>query len=179
MAATVVQNISYVKNNSNSEAPPSVVTLPIAASQGAYDPGAPMYLNSSGQLKLATTADGSDDKFQYIALVGQATELAAGTSIKVYEITDDQIWRIFVENNDADATASAAYKGNEYGLRVATGAGKIGYTTVDVSNANAVVRVVNTYHEFNPDHQIYGSSTKSPNMLLVRFLPGVLHGELA
>jgi hypothetical protein len=174
MAATVKRNFWLYSTDDN--LPAARVTLKIAASQGVLMPGAPLYLSQSGTAKVSDTSDGTGDVYQYVLDTVVAAELAANTEIQAVKITPNQIWAVYVENNDSDAAVAQANIGNVYGLRVATGTGKIGYVTLDLNNANGAVKVVNVMQNVEPNKY---SASSNPGIALARFLPSVIDAQRA
>ena len=138
-------------------------------------PGAPCYISTSGTVKLSDTADGTGD-VHHGFIVGLANsdtvwpitaELAANTEVKVALIDLSHIYAAYVETSDSDSAVAQANVGNKYGLRVATGAGKIGYTTLDLGNSNTVVQVENAMFNVEP---LRFAAADNPGVALVRFL---------
>lgn len=173
MAATVKRNIwPYSQDN---EGLPQLVTLLMAASQGILIPGAPLYLSTSGTAKLADTSDGTGDVYQYIlASDPGGVEYAANAEVQAWRISTAQMWCVYVENNDADSAIAQANIGNVYGLRVATGTGKIGYVTMDLNNANGAVKV----HQIISNVETARASVStSPGIAIVRFLSTVIDAQ--
>jgi hypothetical protein len=146
----------------------------IAASQSTYIAGALFYESTSGTLKVSDTSDGTGDLYQYRALELQATELDANTEIMVARISAQHIYGIMVENNTADAAATAALKGNEYGLTISTTSGMKGYVTLDVNNSNPAFHVTAIHPEWYPLDPNYGSTTDTPGIVYGYFLPSVI-----
>lgn len=155
---------------------PEVVDRPIAASQGIFMPGAPCYISTSGTVKLSDTADGTGDVHHgfIVGVSDRSTtwpltaELAANARVQVQLIDPDDTYAVFVESNDSDSAVAQSNVGNNYGLRVATGAGKIGYTTLDLNNANAVVNVKATMADIEPSKN---AAADNPGIALVKFIP--------
>lgn len=170
MAATVKRNIW--PRSGDSEALPQLVTLLMAASQGIMIPGCPLYLSTGGTAKRADTSDGTGDVYQYIlASDPNGVEYAANAEVQAWRITTDQEWLVYVENNDSDSALAQAQVGNVYGLRVATGAGKIGYVTMDINNANGAVKVMQLYSNVETAR---AAAADNPGIAIVRFLSTVI-----
>lgn len=178
MAATVKQNIAF-HASTDGVAPEIRFNQKIAASQGILIPGAPLYLSQSGTWKVSDTSDGTGDTYHglFVGLQNAdstwplAAELAANTKIRVFIIRSTHLYKVYVEDNDTDAAAAQAIVGNEYGLRVATGASKVGYITMDVNNANAAVHVEQVMGNVEPEKF---DLTTAPGVAIVRFLPAVI-----
>jgi hypothetical protein len=170
MAATEKRNIWLWSGDME------VVTRPIAASQGIYMPGALCYVSTSGTVKLADTSDGTGDVVHGIILDGVAAELAANTEIKIGLVTIDQVWAVYTENNDSDVAVTQAAVGNEYGFRIATGAGKIGYCTLDLNNSNDTVTVFDIASNVEPSKF---TTSDNPGVALVKFLRAAIEAEKA
>jgi hypothetical protein len=182
MAATVKKNIWF--HSSDSGGTPDRVRGLIAASQGILIPGAPMYLSQSGTWKVSDTSDGTGDTIHGFfagredreATWPLTAELSANAAILVDKVSVQHKYLVFVENNDSDSAAAQTIVGNEYGIRVATGAGKVGYVTVDINNSNDTVTVLDVMSNLTPLK--YTTST-SPGLALVRFLSSVIEAERA
>jgi hypothetical protein len=174
MAATQKQNIwPYSRTGSIS---PRVVTNKITASQSDYIAGHPFYVSATaGTVTKSDTCDGTGDVYHRIALANQTTELAGNTEIKMYQITRDVLWCIYVENNDSDSAAAQTIVGDRFGIRVATGAGKKGYTTLDINMTTNVAMLVDNIMS-NVEGGIYTTST-SPGIAIAYFLPAVIDAE--
>jgi hypothetical protein len=185
MAATVKKNI-WLQSTADGVAPETRANQKIAASQGILIPNAPMYLSTAGTWKAMATADGTTDYMQGL-LVGLQNagstwpleaELAGDTEIRVLIIDPDDTYAVYVENNTADAAATQTYVGEQYGLTVSATAGAVGYTTMDVNNANALVRVIQVMGNVEPTkHDL----TTAPGVALVKVLAAnsTQAGELA
>ena len=171
--ATQKRNIWFY--SSADGVPPEIKNYPIAASQGIYMPGAPVYVSTSGTVKLCDTADGSDAWHGFL-VSGVAAELAADTVVRVQMIRANQLWAVYVSNTDADIVAAQTRVGDQLGLRVQTAAGQIGYTTCDVANANAVIQVVDLMSNVEPSKY---STSDSPGVILVKFLTAVIQAAKA
>lgn len=173
MAATQKLNICPYSRTGNATF--ARVPRKIAASQSDFIGGCPFYVSTSGTLKKSDSADGSGDTYHFISLDEATSELSANAEIYGYLINIDQLWNVFVENNDADAAATQALVGNQYGLRVATGAGKKGYVTMDVNNSSAAVEVIDIWPNIYKFDPTYGSTSDSPGIAVVRFLASVIN----
>lgn len=145
---------------------PQIVERPIAASQGIYMAGAPCYVSQAGTVKLSDTSDGTGDVIHGFICEGVTAEPAANTLIKIALINLNSVYAAFVETSGSDTASTQAMVGDQYGLTVATGAGKIGYTTVDVGNSNATVQVFDV--PWNISNQY--ASGDNPGVVLVKFL---------
>ena len=173
MAATEKKQM-YALSTTDGVAP-ETVTRKIAASQGIFRPGAPCYISTSGTAKLSDSADGTGDVWHgfIVGVVDKSivwpltAALSANAEVRVQLIDTDTRYCVFVENNDADAAALQAHVGNQYGLRVSTTAGNIGYTTMDVNNSNAVVQVVDIWSNLDPETE---TTSTSPGRAVVKFL---------
>jgi hypothetical protein len=182
MAATVKKQM-WLWATPDGVAPETGVRL-IAASQGIFMPGAPCYVSQSGTVKLSDTSDGTGDVIHgfIVGVANRATawpltaELAANTEVVVQFIDIADTYAVYVETNDSDAAVTQAMIGDQYGLRVATGAGKIGYTTMDTNNANATVQVVNTIWNVETSKN---AAADSPGIALVKFLAANVNASKA
>lgn len=183
MAATVKKNIWLLKTADGRRA--NTETHLIAASQGILVPNTPVYLSQDGTVKRCATADGSHELL-YGFLKGTVdksttwpltAELAGNTQVYVEVAQAGNQYCIYVENNDSDAAMVQSYVGEEYGWRIASGAGKVGYATMDVNNGNVMMHVVAAY--FNLDSSLKSKTADSPGIAVVRFPASVLEGELA
>lgn len=145
---------------------PQIVERPIAASQGIYMAGAPCYVSQSGTVKLSDTSDGNGDVIHGFICEGVTAELAANTLIKIALIDLDSVYAVFVENNASDTASTQAMVGDQYGLRVSTTAGQIGYTTMDINNSNATVQVFDVPWNISSQY----AAADSPGVALVKFL---------
>jgi len=172
MAATEMKNIWPVASSDG-----VAVELEhgqIAASQGILMPNSPMYLSTAGTWKVSETTDTSGEPFQGLfAGLGDASAtwpitaaLAADTDILVHMIDPDDTYKVFIENNGTDAAALQTYVGEQYGLTVSATAGEVGYTTMDVNNANATVKVV----DIEENRTYKGDLTTAPGVAYVKFL---------
>ena len=147
MAATVKRQIALYATKDGK--PVDIVRGKIAASQGILIPNTPMFLNTSGYWQKANTSDNTGDVIQGLfaglddtsAAWPITAELATSTVIKIALIDPDDFYILYVETNDSDSAITDAAKGNRYGLRVATGSGKVGYTTLDLGNTYPTVHV--------------------------------------
>lgn len=173
MAATEKQNIWPYSASGNTA--PRKVKRKLAASQGIFMPGCPFYVSTSGTLKRSDTADGTGDTYHFIAAAGVSAEQSANTEISGYLIDTDTLWCVMIENNGTDAAATQALVGNQYGLKVSTTAGQIGYTTLDVNNANACVEVVDIWPNVCPSDPNYGTTSDAPGIAIVRFRSSVIN----
>jgi hypothetical protein len=152
-------------------------TLPIAASQGIFMPGAPCYISTSGTVKLCDTADGSDAWHGFIVGVEDKSttwpltaQLASGTHVKVAMINLNAIYAVYVETSGTDAASTEAMRGNNYGLVVSATAGQVGYTSLNTANSNGVVQAVDPIWVKDATK----SSATSPGILLVKFLSTIV-----
>ena len=182
MAATVKKNIWLLKTADGRA--PSVETHLIAATQGILVPNAPVYINTDGLIAVCDTSDGSDVLYGFLVGVKNKSTtwpltaaLAASTEVYIQVLRENDQYCMYVESGDADAPMAQTYVGEEYGMTVATGAGKVGYTTLAVDNANATFRVVAAY--FNLDSSLKLTSSTDPGIAVVRVVPAVLSGEKA
>ena len=156
--------------------PPNRVVRRIAASQGVFMPGAPCYNDSSGTVTRRTTTTATSDRIHgfIVGCVNAATtwpitaELAVNTEIYVELVDADDTYACFVNANAADASATDALIGVDYGLDVDTTAGTIGQTTVNTGDTtNVVVKVVDILSRVEPSKN---STSDSPGVALVQFL---------
>jgi len=124
---------------------------------------------------LADTSDGTGDVVHGF-IVGRVDQtiawpltaaLTANDEVLVELIDIADLYAVYVENNDSDAAAPVTIIGNSYGLRVATGAGKIGYTTLDINNAHTTVNVVDVMANRNA---VKYDTTTAPGVAIVKFL---------
>lgn len=174
MAATVKRNLWLYSSPGN--VAPERIRGKMAASQGILIPGAPLYLSTSGTFKAADTSDGTGDVVTHVLDTYLTAEAAANDIVYAHKVTTEQVWAVYVENNDSDSAAAQTIVGNRYGLRVATGTGKVGYTTMDINNANATVQVENIMSNVEPSR--FTAST-SPGVALVKFLAAVCEATKA
>ena len=170
MAATEKKNIWQWSGDA-----PEVQVGRITASQGAYMAGAPCDVCTSCTLTLGDTADGSDGWHGFLCEC-QATELAGSTEVKWVPIVRDALYAVYVESSGTDSAVVQSRVGDQYGLKVSTTAGQIGYTTLDVGNANAIVQVMDL--AFNVDSARF-SSADDPGVALVVFLDSVVDSTKA
>lgn len=182
MAATEKKTMHFV--SSPDGVAPEVVIRQIAASQGIFMPGAPCYISQSGTVKLADTSDGTGDVVHGF-IVGRANktlawpitaELAANTEVEVLLIDVNDTYAVYVENAGTDAAAPQAMIGDQYGLTVSATAGQVGYTTLNVANANATVQVIDVMANRNA---VKYDLTSTPGVALVKFLNAVVNGTKA
>ena len=182
MAATVKRNMWLYSTGDGQ--PVTVEKKLIAASQGILIPGSILYMSTDGTLKASDTTDASDDKY-YGFLIGLEDKsstwpltaaLAANTKVYVQKIDAADYYYVYVENNDSDATMVQSYVGEEYGLRIATGATKVGYTTMDVNVATAAVHVVDGLFNLEPS---INATADAQGIAVVHFVPSTLTGERA
>lgn len=175
MAATEKKNIWWV-SSPDGVAPETVVGR-ITASQGVLMPNTPMYLSTAGTWTLSDTSDGSGDTYQGL-LVGikdptatwpMTAQLAGSTAVLIQLIDPNDTYKVCIENNGTDAAAAQTYIGENYGLRVSATATQIGYTTMDVNNANGAVRVYDI--EYNLTQK--GDLSTAPGVAYVKFLAAV------
>ena len=177
MAITEKQNLGPYSAAGNSA--PRMVKRKLAASQGIYMAGCPFQMNNSGLLKRTATSDGTEDQIQYIAAAGVAAEQAASTEIYVYVVSINDLWQAHADTSGTDVAATQALIGNEYGITVSTTAGQIGFVSVDVANANAVLHVEDIWPNVCPSDRNFGSTSDTPGILIFRFLQAAIDGEVA
>ena len=156
---------------------PEKVRRPIAASQGIFMPGAPCFVDgTTGQVTLADTCDGTGDVFHgFITGLSDKTvtwplaaELSANAEVEVELIDVNDYYAVYVEAGGTDAAAPQTLVGDSYGLNVATTpAGVIGYTTMNTSNSNTAVIVVDVMANRNA---IKFDTTTAPGVAIVKFL---------
>ena len=161
---------------------PRTVRGKIAASQGIVMPGAPMYLSQDGTWKLSDTSDGTGDTYHgfFAGMVDKATysvwpiaaELAVSTEIYITLIDLTNEYYVYVETSGTDSAAPESIKGDEYGLAVGSDSGYVGYTTLDLGNANAAVQVVDVMYCRNPYKY---DTTTAPGVAVVKFLDAVVN----
>ena len=181
MAASVLKQMWF--HSSNDGVQPTIERGLIAATQGIVMPGAPMYRTTSGVWKVATTSNATDswqgffsglvDKSATWPLIAQQD---ANTAIRVALISTNNLYVVQVENNDSDATVGQGNVGVEYGLRVGSTAGSVGYTTLDLNNSNDTVVVVDIMSNREPSKY---TTSDSPGWAVVRFLSSVIEVEKA
>jgi hypothetical protein len=174
MAATVKRNLWLYSSAGN--VAPARVRGKMAASQGILIPGAPLYLSQDGTFKAADTADGTGDVITHVLDTYLTAEAAANDVVYAHRITTDQLWAVYVENNDSDAAATQTLIGQRHGLRIATGSGKVGYATMDINNTNAHVQVVDIFANLEPSRH---TTSTSPGVAVVQFLDAVCNGTRA
>jgi len=173
MAATEKKQM-YVLSTADGVAP-NIVTRKMAASQGIFMPGAPCYVSTSGTVKLSDTADGTGDVHHgfIVGVVDKSTTwpvtaaLSANDEVRVQLIDTADLYVVYVENNGSDSAAAQTIVGDQYGLTVSATAGEVGYTTMDLNNANAVVEVIDIYSNLDPEKE---TTSTSPGRAVVRFL---------
>lgn len=182
MAATVKKNIELYATADG--AAPEIVRGKIAATQGVLIPNAPLYLSTSGTWKAADTSDGTGDVIHglFVGLDDTSATwpitaaLAGDTAIKVLVVDPADKFVVYVENNDSDAAITEASKGNEYGLRIATGTGKVGYTTLDLNNSNDTVVVKEVMQNVEIAK---AAAADNPGRAIVQFLNAAVEAEKA
>jgi hypothetical protein len=174
MAATVKRNIWLYSSAGN--VAPERVRGRMAASQGLMIPGTPLYLSQDGTFKRADTADGTGDLITHMLDTYLTAEAASGDVVHAVRVTTGQLWAVYVENAGSDSAAALAIVGDQYGLNIDTNTGKIGYTTLNLANANAHVTVENVMSEVEPSR--FTVST-SPGVAIVRFLDTKCNGTRA
>ncbi|MCP4638845.1 MAG: hypothetical protein GY851_00355 [bacterium] len=173
MAATVKRQMWAYSSSGNVPFPRR--PLQIAASQGLLIPGTPMYMSQAGTLKVCDTSDGTD-LVSYMLDTKITTELSALDEVYGIEVNQDQLWCVYLETSDADTAAVQSYVGEEYGLTIATGSGKVGYATLAIDNANPTCRVIDILPNREPERV---TTSTSPGVAIVRFTASVLTGEKA
>jgi hypothetical protein len=182
MAATEKQQPILLSTGDG--AAPEIITAKIAASQGIFMPGAPCYISTSGTVKLSDTSDGTGDTHHgfIVGVEDKSTawpltaELSANDKVRVQLIRAGDRYVAYLEDNDSDSAATQSDVGNQYGVRVATGAGKIGYMTVDANNSNGAVLVRDIYSNLDPETE---TTSTSPGRVVVEFLPSVIDATRA
>lgn len=184
MAATVKKTMWPVASSGNVVPAPEIGF--IAASQGILIPNAPLYLSSSGVWKAADTCDGTGDVYHgFLAgLVDRtltwplAAAQAANVKIWVARIRTDIQYHVFTENNATDSAAAQTIVGNDYGLTVSTGSGKVGYTTLDLnSTTNTAFHVDDIYSNWD-DSGKFTTST-DPGRAIGHFLAANVDAQKA
>ena len=175
MAKTVTKRTMWNWRTSDGN-PPSKVVGRIAASQGIFMPGAPFYRDASGTWTLSATSDGTNDNIHgfCVGAVNGATtwpltaEQAVNTEMYFEEVGLEDTYAVFVNANAADAAATDALIGVDYGLDMNATAGTIGHTTMNTGDTtNVVVRVTNILSRVEPSKH---TTSDSPGIALVRFL---------
>ena len=155
---------------------PNMVTGRIAASQGIVMPGTPFYRDTSGTWTATATTNAATDRVHglFVGPRNAATtspitaELAVNTECYFMEVDADDTFACFVNANAADATATDALIGNDYGLDVDATAGSVGHTTMNTGDTtNVVVRCVDIMSRVEPSKH---TTSDSPGIALVRFL---------
>jgi len=148
----------------------------IAASQGIFMPGAPFYRDSSGTWTMQATTNATDDRIHGFCVgpVNAATtwpliaEQAVNTEMYFEEVGLEDTYAVFVNANAADAAATDALIGNDYGLDMDATAGTIGQTTMNTGDTtNVVVRCTDIVSRVEPSKH---TTSDSPGIALVRFL---------
>lgn len=151
---------------------PQIETRLIATGQGAYMPGAPCYITSSGVVKLAVTGASATDSLYGIILEGEATELAANTEIKVAKFHPDQWWILYCVSGGSDTAAVQTSVGDKLGIVVSATAGQIGYTVVEITDAtNITVLVRDLMSNVEPSKY---STSDNPGAVAVSVLPAAI-----
>ncbi|MFA5240386.1 MAG: hypothetical protein WC476_11865 [Phycisphaerae bacterium] len=165
MAATEKKQMWF--HSSDDGVAPATGRRKMAASQGIYMPGTGCYVSTSGTVKITDTSDGTGDVWHGFLMDTITAQHAANDVVNVAFIDRKHKYCVFVETSDSDSAIAQTNVGNEYGLRVATGTGKIGYTTLDLGNANATVDVVDLLCNVEPNKF---AVTDSPGIAIVRFI---------
>lgn len=180
MAASVLKTLWHYSPDGTK---PRKINGPIAASQGILIPSAPLYLSQSGTWKVCDSSDASDAWHGFFSGMRDKSlawpitaELAADTQIRITPIRSSDLWTVFAETGDADTTLAQTNVGDQYGLTVATGAGKVGYTTMALDNANATVQVQNLMANLEASKY---ALTDSPSAGVVSFLDSVIQAVKA
>ena len=182
MAATSTRQMWFHSSDDGSH--PNVERGLIAASQGIFMPGAPVYLSQSGTWKLSDTSDGTGDVWHgfIIGLENKSStwpitaELSANTAIKVARINVKHKYCIYCENNGTDSAVAQTNVGNEYGITVSATASEVGYCSLDLNNSNDTVTVVDIMSNLEPSKF---STSDNPGVAVVRFLNAVIEAERA
>jgi len=174
MAATVKRNIWLYSSAGN--VAPERVRGRMAASQGILIPGAPLYLSQAGTFKAADTADGTGDLITHMLATYLTAEAAVNDVVYAVRVTTGQLWAVYVESGASDSAAATAIVGDQYGLNIDTGSGKVGYTTLNLANSNAHVTVEAVMSDLEPSR--FTTST-NPGVAIVRFLDGKCNGTRA
>ena len=155
---------------------PNKVVGRIAASQGIFMPGTPFYRDASGTWTMTATTNASSDRIHgfCVGAVNGATtwpltaEQAVNTEMYFEEVGLEDTYAVFVNANAADAAATDALIGVDYGLDMNATAGTIGHTTMNTGDTtNVVVRVTNILSRVEPSKH---TTSDSPGIALVRFL---------
>ena len=174
MAKTVTNRTLWHWASSDGVAPTKVVGR-IAASMGVFMPGAPFYRDTSGTWTIADTSDGTNDNVHgfCVGAVNAATtwpltaEQAVNTEMYFEEVAAGDRYACFVNANAADAAATDALIGNDYGIDVNATAGTIGHTTVNTGDTtNVVVRVVDILSRIEPSKN---TTSDSPGIAIIQF----------
>jgi hypothetical protein len=174
MAKTVTKRTMWHWASPDGVAPNKVVGR-IAASQGVFMPGAPFYRDASGTWTRAATSDGTNDNVHgfCVGAVNAATtwpltaEQAVNTAMYFEEVDPADTYACFVSKNAADAAATDALIGVDYGIDVDANAGTIGQTTMNTGDTtNVVVHVVDILSRVEPSKN---TTSDSPGIALVRF----------
>jgi hypothetical protein len=172
-------------HSSDDNVAPRVVVRKIAASQGVFIPGAPVYI-SAGYATLCAVSAGSDAWHGFVVGCANAqtiwpleAELAAGTEVLVALIEPKHLYGVYVANGGTavqggtDAAIAQTNIGLSYGLNVVTStpSGYIGYVNMDLGNTSDVVIVENTMFNIEP---LKNAAADSPGIAIVRFIPSVI-----
>jgi len=171
MAATVKKQI-WLLSSDDGIAPTEEIGL-ITSTQGILIPGSLMYQSTSGTWTKADTSDGTGDTIHgvFAGTVNKSTtwpltaELAANTEILIKRITTRQLFAVYCETGGADTTVAQTNVGNDYGLTIATGSGKVGYVTMALDNAHSTVTVV----DIMSNRDTKATTSDSPGVAVVRF----------
>lgn len=163
---------------------PNVERGLIAASQGIFIPGAPVYLSQSGTWKLCATTAGSDAWHGFIigledkSLTWPITaELSANTAIKIARINSKHKYCIYCENNGSDSAVAQTNVGNDYGIVVSATASEVGYCSLDLNDqTNTVVNVIDIMSNLEPSKF---STSDNPAVAVVRFLETPIEAQKA
>ncbi len=174
MAATVKKNI-WLRSTTDGQ-PVATRNVQMAASQGIYIPDTLAYLSQSGTVKISDTADGTGDVTN-LQLTDKITAAHSVNDIVTAAVVERRNqYCIYVENNDSDSAAAQAIVGNQYGYRIATGSGKIGYATLDINNSNTVADVIDIMS--NLDDVKFTVST-DPGVALIQFMEDAIQAAKA
>lgn len=151
---------------------PQIENRLIEAGQGAYMPGAPCYITSSGVVHIAKTGASTSDSLYGVLLEGQATELAANTAVKVAKFHPDQWWVCYCVTGGSDTPAVQTSVGDKLGIVVSSTAGQIGYTVVEITDAtNVTVLVRDLMSNLEPSKY---STSNDPGAVAISVLPAAI-----
>ena len=158
--------------------PPAQLTPCQIAGSQTWTAPAPVYLSTSGTVKICVNSDSASEVAIYGLAYADAASPTANTEILVARFTADQYWGVWVSNDGADSAAAQTVVGDTYGHKVETGSPYVGYMTCDINLSTYVSMYVEDIVS-NRDTKLVATTSTSPGAVVIHFLQAALDTVLA